>query len=123
MSNFWHGPQVSRSAKKGAAKGLLEAADHLLAASQPLVPVSDRKGGGFLRDSGVTSVDESIPASAVAYTAVSADDPPHYAVKVHETMGWRHPTGQAKFLEQPLNSEKAALLEIIAGAIKGALGA
>lgn len=42
----------------------------------------------------------------VGYTA-------NYAVYVHENLQVRHPTGQAKFLEQPLREHRGDLMAII----------
>ena len=112
----WHGLKVSADARRGAEEGLKAAADYLLAKSQELVPVSDRPGGGFLRDSGVVTV-EGLRA-AVAYTAVSGGAHAHFAERVHERMDAQHTTGQSKFLEQPLNSEADEIKRLIGHAVE-----
>jgi hypothetical protein len=119
MKVTWHGAKASADARRGAEEGLRKAAEHLLAKSQELVPVSDRPGGGFLRDSGVVSV-EGLRA-AVAYTAVSGGKHKHFAERVHERMDMQHPTGQAKFLEQPLNAEAEEIKRLIAREVKSKL--
>ncbi len=42
-----------------------------------------------------------------------------YAVPVHERMDLKHTNGQAKFLEQPLRTEKQAMADIIRKALQG----
>jgi hypothetical protein len=113
----WHGDAVKRSQRKGAARGLLQAAEHILSKSQPLVPVAP-VDGGKLRDSGKASVDESALRAAISYDT-------DYAVEVHEDFWkWQHAAGtQAKFLEQPFNAERDAVREIIAREIKQDIGA
>lgn len=65
-----------------------EMAEKVLYASQDLCPVRT----GELRDSG--HLEETPNGVAVVY------DAPH-ALTIHERLDLPHPTGQAKFLEQP----------------------
>lgn len=44
-----------------------------------------------------------------------------YARRQHEELTWRHEHGQAKYLEQPMNTEKDAALGIVAKEIREAL--
>lgn len=122
VKSTWHGAAVSRKLRNAAAEGLLDAAEHILSVSQPLVPVAP-VGGGYLRDTGVASVDEGELRAAVSYiTGDTREDGRHgggnLAVVVHEDMDSHHTTGQAKFLEQPFNSEKDEVLRRIAASIR-----
>jgi hypothetical protein len=99
MTVRWHGAAVSEAVKKGAARGLMLAAEHVL------------EEATLLR-SGVASVDESALRAAVSY-----DTP--YAVRQHEELTYRHDAGrQAKYLEEPLNRERATVDRIIADEIR-----
>lgn len=44
-----------------------------------------------------------------------------YARRQHEELTWRHEKGQAKYLEQPMNTEKDTALAIVAKEIRDAL--
>jgi hypothetical protein len=45
-----------------------------------------------------------------------------YAVRQHEELTWRHDPGrQAKYLEQPYNTERPTMLALIAAAERRAL--
>jgi hypothetical protein len=51
---------------------------------------------------------------------VSYDTP--YAARQHEELDWRHAPGrQAKYLEQPLNAERATVLDLVAAQMRRAL--
>jgi hypothetical protein len=107
----WNGEEVKRKQREGRNKGLRLAAEHLLGASLPLVPLRD----AILEDSGTTSVDESKGQAAVSF-----DTP--YAVRQHEELDWNHPKkGQAKYLEQPYNTERPVMLDLIAAQIRRSL--
>ena len=107
----WHGEEVKRRQREGRNKGLRDAVEHLLGAALPLVPLLD----GPLENSGTTSVDESKGTAAVSF-----DTP--YAVIQHESLDFHHPRkGQAKYLEQPFNTEKPVMLALIAAAERRAL--
>ena len=107
----WNGDEVKRREREGRNKGLKLAAEHLLAVSQPLVPVEE----GTLVRTGVASVDEGKGQSAVSF-----DGP--YAARQHEELTWRHDPGkQAKYLEQPYNTERPTMLAIIAAQIRRSL--
>lgn len=108
----WDGDQVKAGTRKGSVKGLRLAAEHLLAESRKLVPIEE----GTLERSGTVSVDAANLQAAVAY-----DTP--YAVRQHEELGYQHDRGrQAKYLEQPANSERPMMLRIIGQAIKKDIG-
>ncbi|MGW3072369.1 hypothetical protein [Kitasatospora sp. NPDC001132] len=103
--------QVTSEFRAAAAQGLLDGMEHVLAQSTALVPLDE----GPLQHSGTASVDPSSLRGAVAY-----DTP--YAVRQHEDMTIRHASGrQAKFLEQPLNSESGTVWELVAARIRRGL--
>jgi len=107
----WHGDEVKRKEREGRNKGLRLAAEELLAASQAIVPIEE----ATLERSGVASVDESKGKAAVSYDTV-------YAVRQHEELTWRHDPGrQAKYLEQPFETERPTMLALIAAAERRAL--
>ncbi|MEV8600443.1 minor capsid protein [Streptomyces griseoviridis] len=107
---FDAGP-AARKIREGAARGLLLAAEHVLAQAQDLVPLDE----GPLQQSGTATVDPGELTAAVAY-----DTP--YAVRQHEELDYRHAPGrQAKYLEEPLNASRAEVAAIIAAAVRRAL--
>ncbi|MFJ9816161.1 hypothetical protein ACIRU3_13010 [Streptomyces sp. NPDC101151] len=107
----FNGDQVLGRTREGALRGLLLAAEHLLAASRAEVPIDE----GTLERSGATSVDDANLVAAVSY-----DTP--YARRVHEDLTARHSPGRkAKFLEDPAHREAAAMGEIIAAQVRRSL--
>lgn len=107
----WHGDEVKKRERDGRNKGLRAAAEHLLAESQQLVPIEE----ATLERSGVASVDEAKGVAAVSYDTV-------YAVRQHEELTWRHDPGrQAKYLEQPYNTEADTMRALIAAQIRRSL--
>lgn len=93
----------------GAAtfEGLQLAAQHLLQVSSELAPIEegDLARSGEVSDNGDDTV------------VVSYDRP--YAVRQHEELTWRHDPGrQAKYLEQPMHTEKDTMLALIAQAAR-----
>jgi hypothetical protein len=113
MTVKWYGDRVKRRAVAGAVQGLRLGSEHVLEVSRLLVPIEE----GTLERSGVASVDEGELRAAVSYDTV-------YAVRQHEEMTWRHDPGrQAKYLEQPLHTEKPKVLQIFQREIKREIGA
>lgn len=107
----WDGEQVKAVLKTANAKGLTLAAEHLLQVSRTQVPIEE----GTLERSGTATVDERQMAAAVAY-----DTP--YAVRQHEDLNLRHDAGRkAKYLEDPMNTERQTMLELIAAQARRAL--
>lgn len=107
----WNGDEVKRKEREGRNKGLRLAAEHLLGASLPLVPLRDSP----LEQSGTASVDESKGKAAVSY-----DTP--YAVVQHQRLDFHHPKkGQAKYLEQPFATEAEVMKGLIAAQIRRSL--
>ena len=103
--------RASAAEKAGAAEGLTEAANFLLSASRLLVPLED----GALERSGTASVNRARLTAGVSY-----DTP--YAVRQHEELDYRHAEGRtAKYLEGPAETERPAMLAIIAAELRRAL--
>lgn len=98
-----HLDDVRRAAREGAETGLGLAAEHLLGVSRRQVPHEE----GTLERSGVAHVDGADLAAVVYY-----DTP--YAVRQHEELTWQHDAGRkAKYLEDPMNSERDTMLALI----------
>lgn len=113
MTVKWYGAKAKAEAHRGAARGLYLGAEHILEEANRIVPIEE----GTLLRSGVASMDEGQLRAAVSY-----DTP--YAVRQHEEMSYEHDAGrQAKYLEQPINSERGKVTELIAREIKRELGA
>lgn len=102
----WDGDRVLAALSEAGMDGLLVAGEHLLQTSSGLVPHEE----GDLERSGEVSSD---PGSGTV--AVSYDRP--YAVKQHEDLTLRHDDGrQAKYLEEPMTTERDVMLALIAQA-------
>lgn len=91
-------------------RGLMIAGLHVLGVSNKQAPIEI----GELIRTGKVSQDE-------AQTAISYDT--DYAVVQHEDISMKHDAGRnAKFLELALNSEREAILQIVASAMKQEVG-
>ncbi len=111
MTVKWYGAKAKAAERKGAARGLYLGAEHVLESSKRIVPIEE----STLSSSGVASMDEGALKAAVSFDTV-------YAVIQHEALDYQHDAGrQAKYLEQPLNSERGAVEALIAREIKAAL--
>jgi hypothetical protein len=88
--------------------GVKESLDHLLEASNRLVPVEE----GDLQLSGQV-VDEGLGKGSVQYG--TTPETAEYAVVQHERMDFHHPNGgQAKYLETAMVREARAMFQILA---------
>lgn len=106
MELEWNDERVLAVLKGATLEGLELAAEHLLQVSSSLAPHEE----GDLERSGEVSTDPDEPAAAVSF-----DRP--YAVYQHESMNLRHDQGrQAKYLEQPMSTERDIMLALIAKA-------
>ncbi|MFD3835307.1 hypothetical protein ACFWWC_03495 [Streptomyces sp. NPDC058642] len=102
---------AARELRQAAARGLLLGAEHVLAEATNVVPLDE----SALQRSGTASVDEGDLTAMVSY-----DTP--YAVRQHEEMDYRHAPGRmAKYLEGPLNAERAVVLALVAAELRRAL--
>lgn len=103
----WNGAAAKAAARRGASRGVLLAAEHVLAESRQVVPIDETT----LSRSGATSIDDSTATAAVSY-----DTP--YAVKQHEDLTLRHDRGRtAKYLERPLLGTRREQQRVIAAEI------
>lgn len=85
-----------------ASEGLSRALEHTLGEAKKLVPLDE----GSLERSGRVDVDGL--NGAISFDTV-------YAVRQHEELTWKHlPGRQAKYLEQPMNSEREVMLRMMA---------
>lgn len=92
-------------------EALAEGAEHVRVKAVELAPVET----GHLVGTATVDVDAERNQAAITF-----DGP--YARYQHERLDLRHPTGgQAKYLEQPLRTEKDAALGVVAKRIKDAL--
>jgi len=112
MSVKWYGAKAKAAERKGAQRGLMLGAEHVLTESNKVVPIEE----STLLGSGVASMDAGSLRAAVSYDTV-------YACRQHEELSWRHDAGRtAKYLENTVNSERSAVQALIAREIKSSLG-
>ncbi|HEU0041412.1 MAG TPA: hypothetical protein VFQ15_03575 [Jiangellaceae bacterium] len=108
----YHGDRVAALIEAAAFAGLEEAAEHLLEVSSQLAPHEE----GDLANSGTVTTDEADNTAAVSYHRP-------YAARQHEELTWRHDEGkQAKYLEEPMTTERPVMLRIIQRAVRRATG-
>lgn len=106
----WRGPQVAAAIAAAGAVGVNKAAQRLRGLAVEAAPLRD----GPLRGSaGVVAATPSEPRALVYF-----DTP--YAARQHEELTWRHRVGGPKYLERPLNENRAELQGIIAAEIRRA---
>lgn len=102
--------KFSRSALEGGAKGLSEHAKDVMNKSQAEVPAvtGTLKGSNFIE---VPSVNENTKEVSIklgyggpadTMNPVTGEMASQYMIAVHEVLHARHPTGKAKFLEDPV---------------------
>jgi hypothetical protein len=107
----WNAAAATAGIRRGAARGVLLAAEHVLAESRKRVPIDE----GTLERSGAAVVDESELTAAVSY-----DTP--YATRVHEDLRARHSPGRsAKYLESVLPEQAGTVEALIAAQVRRAL--
>lgn len=94
---------------KATGDGLTLAANHLLEASQPLVPIDT----GRLVASGQMTEDGPL-IRYVSYEALDPSTGYDYAPIQHEHLWFNHKVGQAKYLEEPFRNEMENMISIIA---------
>jgi hypothetical protein len=139
MTLKWYGAKAKDAERKGAARGLMLGAEHVLEEANRIVPIEE----GTLARSGVASVEggssrvevggpDGGPFSLVRKGGTTGDVPKAavtydtpYAVRQHEELDYHHDAGrQAKYLETPINDSgvKRKVEELIAREIKRQLG-
>lgn len=112
VSFEWNGDKMLAGYRAGKQKGLRDAAEAILAESRERTPVAET---GELQ--GNSGTDVSGDEATVFYRAI-------YAAYQHEGIGFNRPNGgQAKFLETAFNAKSGEAQQIIAQAIKNAMGA
>lgn len=101
-------------------EALQDAADHIKEVAQGKAPLlvdveraNRHEKPGTLRESAYTRVVSDVSAE------VGFSD--FIAARQHEDMTYKHPDGQAKFLEEPMVSEKDETLRILADRIQAGL--
>lgn len=99
----WEGSRLwTNRGRRLASEGLQRALEHTLGEANKLVPLDE----GPLMQSGKVTVDGL--NGTITYDTV-------YAVIQHENMEYKHAPGrQAKYLEQPMNTERDTMLQIMA---------
>ncbi|MHC5259908.1 minor capsid protein [Streptomyces sp. UC4497] len=99
----WQGGRLwGARGRRLASEGLQRALEHTLGEADKLVPLDE----GTLRRSGRVDVDGL--NGVISYDTV-------YAVRQHEELTWKHlPGRQAKYLEQPMNTERDVMLRLMA---------
>lgn len=107
--------------ERGVASGLFMEAEETITAAKRLTPVDE----GNLRASGHVQLPEISPGKVSvemgfggpAGSGNRGESNPEevgYAVRVHEDLTARHPVGQAKYLEAPLNERRSGMPRRIA---------
>jgi hypothetical protein len=99
----WEGRRLwTDRGRRAASEGLARALEHTLGEANKLVPLRE----GTLERSGKVVVNGL--NGAISYDTV-------YALRQHEELTWRHlPGRQAKYLEQPMNTERETMLQLMA---------
>lgn len=100
--------RVSEAATTAAPVGAGKAMEHIRGVSAALTP----EDSGHLVGTGDVQVDGND-------ASLTYDGP--YARRQHEELTWRHEKGQAKYLEQPMHTERDTALGIVAKEIREAL--
>ncbi len=100
----------ARAAIEARIEASRMAAEHILGVANDLVPLDE----GPLQNSGHVRVSPGGAQAQIYY-----DTP--YAVVQHENLDYRHAPGrQAKYLEQPMTTERDVALAIMAAVLRGA---
>lgn len=99
----WNGNRLWTSrGRRLASEGLERALEHTLGEAKKIIPLDE----GTLERSGRVDVDGL--NGAISFDTV-------YAVVQHERLDYRHAPGrQAKYLEQPMNTERETMLQLMA---------
>jgi hypothetical protein len=100
----WNGHRLWTSrGRRLAAEGLERALEHTLGKAKQLVPLEE----GTLERSGRVNMLGQLEGQITFDTV--------YAVRQHEELTWKHlPGRQAKYLEQPMNTEREVMLQLMA---------
>lgn len=103
----WTGSRLWTSrGQRLAGEGLQRALEHTLGVANRLVPLDE----GTLERSG--KVNRVGLNGSISFDTV-------YAVRQHEELTWKHMPGrQAKYLEQPMNTERDVMLRLMAVSLR-----
>jgi hypothetical protein len=103
----WNGHRMwTGRGRRLASEGLEKGLEHVLKVSQEQVPLDE----STLQKSGKVHVDGL--NGAISYDTV-------YAKRQHEEMDWRHlPGRKAKYLEDPMISERPVVLQLMAVSLR-----
>lgn len=107
----WHGDKAKAAVREGGADGLKDAAELVFEASQRAVP----EATGALKRSGKITRGEDGLEAVITY---GEGLPDNRAVVVHERLEVRHPTGSAKYLENPTIESAPQVQEAVADGIR-----
>lgn len=95
--------QWTSRGRRLASEGLEKGLEHVLKVSKQQVPLDE----STLERSGKVVMNGPLDG-AISYDTV-------YAVRQHEEMDWKHlPGRKAKYLEDPMNSEREVVLQMMA---------
>ncbi|UXM90949.1 minor capsid protein [Paenarthrobacter sp. JL.01a] len=100
--------KVAEAAKVAAPLGAAKGMEHIRGVAVALTPYES----GDLAGSATVTVDGD--EATVTFAGP-------YARRQHEELTWRHEKGQAKYLEQPMHTEKPVVMDIIAHEVRKAL--
>lgn len=107
----WNGDRIRAQERTAAARGLHRAVDHLKDKAVAITPVEH----GTLGETATATVDEKKLTGAVSFYG-------DYAVREHEDLELKHDPGkQAKYLEQPMNTERSVMLGMVADELRRGL--
>ena len=95
---------LGNNSPRFAAIALYREAERIMTAAKALTPVLT----GALRASGQVASPE-VHGDGARVTMGFGNSAVGYAIHVHENLQARHPVGQAKFLEQPLNEARSGM--------------
>lgn len=110
MTLNWRGAEVERIIRDAALRAIHDGAEHILTEAIDETPVDT----GTLRRSGTVT---DAPSEGAVY--VSFNTP--YCIAVHENLNMRHVDGKAKYLEDPYNRNKDAVIELANNRVRQAL--
>jgi len=105
--------QAASVAPKAFASAGLEQMEEIMAKAKSITPVDM----GPLRDSGHVLPPE-ISGDQIEIVAGFGGAASDYAIVQHERLDFSHPSGQAKFLEQPFNEMRTQAVANIAATLK-----
>lgn len=107
---------MSDLVRQAAAEGLTEAATFVRDETRPRTPDDPATGSGDLSDS--LTVTPATPGGLESSVYTDAE----HAMYQHEALNIRHPTGEAKFLENTTRDSVGEVERIITATVRRRLG-